>query len=130
MTPTDAKKIIEALANGIDPETGEVLPNDSALSQPQTIRALFLASKGLERMVNIPRAGQPWTDAEDKELLKSFDAGMPTDRIAKNHERTIGAIKARLLHHGRIIDNQSNYSNTSPSATAPTKTMNDNDIPF
>ncbi|WP_298768357.1 hypothetical protein [uncultured Shewanella sp.] len=34
-------KIIEALANGIDPLTGEVLPNESPYNHPDTIRALF-----------------------------------------------------------------------------------------
>ena len=36
MTPAEAKQIIEVLAGGIDPATGEVLPDDSPLSNPMS----------------------------------------------------------------------------------------------
>ncbi len=48
MSPLEAKKIIDALANGIDPETGEVLPAQSTFNDPQVIRALFVALKALD----------------------------------------------------------------------------------
>jgi hypothetical protein len=38
------------LANGIDPATGEVMPDDSPLGSPHVIRALFLAVKALEQV--------------------------------------------------------------------------------
>jgi hypothetical protein len=41
MFPLEAKEIIEALANGINPETGEILPAQSNFNSPQVIRALF-----------------------------------------------------------------------------------------
>ena len=50
MTPAEAKQIIEVLAGGIDPATGEVLPDDNPLSSPHVIRALFIAAKALELM--------------------------------------------------------------------------------
>jgi hypothetical protein len=34
MLPTEARQIIEALAQGIDPETGEILPKESQLQRP------------------------------------------------------------------------------------------------
>ncbi len=34
-------KVIEALANGIDPLTGEALPEESPYNSPEIIRALF-----------------------------------------------------------------------------------------
>ena len=34
-------KIVEALANGIDPITGELLPSESPYNHPDVIRALF-----------------------------------------------------------------------------------------
>jgi hypothetical protein len=40
--------IIEALANGVDPHTGEVYPADSPYHHPQTVRALFMAMQALE----------------------------------------------------------------------------------
>jgi hypothetical protein len=47
MSPTEARHIIEALAQGVDPETGEVLPQDNGLQRPVVIRALFCASQAL-----------------------------------------------------------------------------------
>jgi hypothetical protein len=49
MSPLEAQKIVESLANGIDPETGEILPAQSTFNNPQVIRALFVAAKALER---------------------------------------------------------------------------------
>ena len=37
----EAKNIVTALANGIDPTTGEVLPQESPYNDPTVIRALF-----------------------------------------------------------------------------------------
>lgn len=34
MLPTEARQIIEALAQGIDPEIGEILPKESQLQRP------------------------------------------------------------------------------------------------
>ena len=36
-----AKEIVEMLADGVDPITGEVLPPDSHYNNPEIIRALF-----------------------------------------------------------------------------------------
>ncbi|EGU61756.1 hypothetical protein VINI7043_21551 [Vibrio nigripulchritudo ATCC 27043] len=38
-------EIVEALANGINPQTGEVLPSESPYNSPDVIRALFLHSR-------------------------------------------------------------------------------------
>ena len=51
MSPLEAKKIIESLADGIDPVTGEILPEQSAINSPQVVRALFVAAKALHRPV-------------------------------------------------------------------------------
>ena len=112
MFPLEAKEIIEALANGINPETGEILPTQSNFNSPQVIRALFAATKALERAVKraernatLPsNAGRSWSEIEDKELLASFDAGAPVKKIAAKHGRTLGAIASRLVRLGRIND--------------------------
>ena len=112
MFPLEAKEIIEALANGINPETGEILPAQSNFNSPQVIRALFAATKALERAVKraerndtLPsNAGRSWSEIEDKELLASFDAGAPVKKIAAKHGRTLGAIVSRLVRLGRIKD--------------------------
>jgi hypothetical protein len=111
MTPEEAKQIIDVLAAGVDPATGEVLPEDNALNSPHVIRALFIASKALERIVAKParsgaaatgKAGKPWSEDEDQRLLVSFDAGTPVSALALAHERSSGAITSRLVRLGRL----------------------------
>ena len=111
MTPAEAKQIIEVLAGGVDPATGEVLPDDSPLSSPHVIRALFIAAKALEVMATKParpavaapgNAGKPWTEEEDQRLLATFDAGTPVAALARTHERTTGSINSRLIRLGRL----------------------------
>lgn len=112
MSPLEAKKIIEALANGIDPETGEILSEQSTFNRPQVIRALFVAIKALdsaakraERTKSLPNnAGRSWSKREDQELLSLFDSHVPIKDIAQKHGRTQGAIAARLVRLGRIKD--------------------------
>lgn len=111
MTPTEALQIIETLANGVDPETGEQLPPDSCLNSPHAIRALFLASKALggastrEKAATEERpgkAGKAWSDTEDEQLLKAFDAGATVKSLVALHERSSGGITSRLVRLGRI----------------------------
>jgi hypothetical protein len=111
MTPAEAKQIIDVLASGVDPATGEVLPEDNALNSPHVIRALFIASKALERMAGKParqgatapgKAGKPWSEDEDQRLLAGFDAGTPVAALALAHERSSGAITSRLERLGRL----------------------------
>jgi hypothetical protein len=110
MATLDAKKIIEALAKGISPETGEELPAESALNDPQVIRALHAAAKALEsaakqqrRRNSLPlRAGSAWSDKEDNELLAEWDSGLDASEIAPKHQRTRSAIASRLVVLGRI----------------------------
>ena len=112
MSPLEAKKIIDALANGIDPETGEILPSQSTFNSPQVIRALFVAVSALDKAARradrdtaLPKnAGRSWSDEEDKQFLVIFDSGTPVKEIASRHGRTLGAISSRLVRLGRIKD--------------------------
>ncbi len=117
MSPLEAKKIIDALANGIDPKTGETLPDQSTFNSPQVIRALIVAVRALEiaakraeRANALPEnAGRSWSDQEDHELLALFDAKVPVKDIAQKHSRTLGAIAARLVRLGRIKERADAY---------------------
>lgn len=111
MTPKEAKQVLEVLARGIDPETGEVLPQDSPVNSPHVIRALFMAVMALEQAGEKPvrakaegpgNAGKSWSPEEDEKLLAAFDAGSEVSALAKAHQRTAGAIKSRLIRHGRL----------------------------
>lgn len=110
MSPSEAKTFIVALANAIDPETGEDLSGQSVFNNPKDIRALFLASNAIDKSVKRENrknsqpdnAGNAWSETEDNELLNSFDAGMPIKNIAAKYGRTHGAISARLLRFGLV----------------------------
>ncbi|HET7865700.1 MAG TPA: hypothetical protein VFL86_14955 [Burkholderiaceae bacterium] len=115
MSPYDARRIVDALARGIDPETGEVLPDDHLLQFPHVIRALFMASRALEALEGkgggsreanerLPNTGVAWTAAEEARLLAAFDAGATVDELAQSHGRTKGGIAARLVRLGRISE--------------------------
>ena len=109
MSPQEAKLIIESLAKGIDPDSGEILPEQGLLHSPKIIRALFLAVDALD--VGIKRdqqkrtlpnkAGLSWSVEEDESLLHMFDSGASIKEIVAKHERTKGAINSRLLRLGR-----------------------------
>ena len=53
------------------------------------------------RKMNRPEgAGASWSEEEDKQLDEEFKGGMKISEIAKIHDRTNGAIRARLRKHG------------------------------
>lgn len=110
MEQAQALAIVKSLANGVDPDSGEVFPAEGAYQRPQTVRALFAAVEALERAAQVERrkqqlpakTGEPWTEDEDRKLLAAFDAGRALQELAAAHERTMGAVRARLLKYGRI----------------------------
>ncbi|MDX2369205.1 MAG: hypothetical protein QNK36_12505 [Colwellia sp.] len=116
-------KLIETLANGIDPSTGEVLPDESPYNNPETIRALFsvldhiknplkkkpklkktIEQKQLENIDNgAPKnAGLPWTEEQRTELANQFTGNETIDILAEIHGRTEVAIFSQLKKQGLI----------------------------
>ena len=110
MTSQEAKRTIASLAHGIDPVTGEVLPQGAVTNYPTVIRALFIALEAIElnshrpvsRHANCDKAGTPWTEDEEDQLLRACEADVSIDDLCKLHRRSISAIKARLVKLGRI----------------------------
>ncbi|MCM1127757.1 MAG: DNA helicase RecQ [Lachnospiraceae bacterium] len=47
-------------------------------------------------------AGASWSEQEDQQLDEEYNSGMKIHEIARVHERTDGAIRARLMKHGLI----------------------------
>jgi hypothetical protein len=103
-------EIIRALADGVNPITGEVFEDDSVYQKPQVIRALFTAMSALEdqekrdkRQRKLPsKAGTTWTTEEDEKLSQAFDQGISIKELVKIHERTRGAIQSRLANLGKL----------------------------
>jgi hypothetical protein len=110
MDQAQALSVVRSLANGVDPESGEVFPAESVYQRPQTVRALYAAAEALERAersgrrkAQLPaKTGEPWTEDEDRKLLSAFDAGRGLQELAAAHERTLTGVRARLIKYGRI----------------------------
>jgi len=110
MNQTEALSVVRSLANGVDPESGEVFPSESPYQRAQTVRALYEAATALEKMeikerkkAQLPaKTGEPWGEDEDRKLLSSFDAGRGLPEIAAAHQRTQTGVRARLVKYGRL----------------------------
>jgi len=112
MEYSEAVRIVQSLANGIDPLTGEALPDSSPYNEPKVIRVLFESLRALEkvgqqdgRQRGLPdNAGRPWSADEERSLVDAFDRGAPVRQMAAEHGRTEGAITSRLIRLGRLSD--------------------------
>lgn len=103
MDITRAREIIEALAEGIDPTTGEVLPDNHVCNKGEIVRALYVALKTMEAKPkrNQPEnAGKPWTAEDDQLLTKLFNNGMSPKELSAHFERSSGSISSRLAKLG------------------------------
>jgi hypothetical protein len=106
----EALTIMRKLADGIHPETGEILSSDCVYNHPQAVRALHRAVVALELQGERERAkkflpinaGKPWSDQEDTQICDELRRGMSFEHIARTHSRTNGSIVARLVKLGRI----------------------------
>ena len=110
-----ARQIIDTLAQGIHPITGEAMPEDSPYNAPPVIRALHAVLRALEedhaqppadvsrpRRAPPPNAGKAWTQQEDAALETAFDAGIPVKQAAQELGRTAYAVEQRLIKLGKI----------------------------
>ena len=109
-----ARQIIDTLAQGIHPVTGEAMPEDSPYNAPPVIRALHVVARALEsqpgsaeapprpRRPLPPNAGKPWSAQEDAALETAFDAGVDPKQLAQDLGRTAFAVEQRLIRLGKV----------------------------
>lgn len=119
-----ARQIIDTLAQGIHPVTGEAMPEDSPYNAPPVIRALFAVSQALEtapppdavaaaqpgKATKAPRertpqpvnAGKPWSADDDAQLEAGFDQGEDPKALAGKLGRTRFGIEQRLIKLGKL----------------------------
>jgi hypothetical protein len=108
-------RILQSLANGIDPLTNDYLSEGHICHRSEVVRALFSAVIALERVESFDNlssepatevlpsnAGMLWSSVEDVELSQKFDAGVSVKELSHIHNRTIGAIRSRLVKLGKI----------------------------
>ena len=131
--------ILSALANGVNPLTGEIFGTDSPYQQTEVVRALFAA---LERFKLVEPAqpkpgpnpnsnpdqkpkqkvradapsnvGKPWSEEEDRRLLAGFDRGRKPAELAREFGRTLAGIEARLERHGKLSPQERTTANRYP----------------
>ena len=105
-----ALPIVRALADGVNPVTGEAYPETSPYAEPRTLRALYsavdLMTKEIEREKRRERLpanfGKPWTAEEDQAAISEFDSGITLPEMARRHLRTQSSIRLRLEKLGKI----------------------------
>lgn len=111
-------RILNALANGVHPATGEQFAADGPYQHPDTVRALFQAMRAVEggvapapaaapageRRPALPQSGSGsrWSTEEEQRLASAFDAGRTVDELARAHSRSRAAIEARLVRLGKM----------------------------
>ncbi len=106
----EALKIVKALADGVNPETGEILPTDLIYQNPQNVRALhravgaleFLEERERHRRLLPKNAGTPWSAQEDAQVCDELRSGTDFQQIARTHNRTVASIVARLVRLGKV----------------------------
>lgn len=120
-----ALPIVKALADGVNPVTGEPYPEDSPYAEPRALRALFCAVDHLQREVEKERRrerlpanfGKPWNEGEDQAIASAFDAGVALADMARKHARTQGSIRLRLEKLGKLPPSgEARYANGATPA--------------
>ncbi|ELS9256580.1 hypothetical protein R6H74_004618 [Vibrio parahaemolyticus] len=126
MEQEKAYSIIDALANGIDPNTGECFPEDSPYNNPDVIRALFFVlrnkpaqkkqKKSLEekQRENVEKGlpknyGLPWTDESVEYVINQYHANASIDVIAQDVARKPNSIIG-LLKKKEVITEEQAFS--------------------
>jgi len=107
-------RVLQALANGTHPVTGEQFPTDGPYHHPEVLRALYESIRivqGASVLAAAPAhragpssggTGNRWTPEEEERLANAFDAGKSVDEIVRGHNRSRAAIEARLVKLGRL----------------------------
>ena len=123
MTNETAREILQIMAKGINPITGEILPDDHLCNYPEVARALCLAIQSLSvdsPVTDLPvnkkngklNAGRPWTKEDLRELEQLYLAGASMDDICKQLQRRERGVQKQLEYLG-LRHTTSEISNSS-----------------
>lgn len=124
MDPFLARTMVESLSKGINPLTGQLLPQCDSCSNEKIQDALlevltrcsiesteqYLLRLKEERRAQAkvkraqtkqcyPQAGKPWTKGEESQMISFYKAGYNIYQIAHMLHRSPGAISDRLKKH-------------------------------
>jgi hypothetical protein len=115
-----AQSVLRSLIQGLDPDTGIELTNDTIINRIEVNRSLATALTAMEqvearmlRRAQLPASvGKTWAREEGKQLRAEFGRDEPIPLIATKHGRTIRAIEARLERLGLLQPDQRTTSNS------------------
>jgi len=104
MNEAEARTILIHLSEGRAPDSDKPLAMDGVWNHPDVVRALAIAARRLKNSQRDrpARHGTAWTEEEDRLLLDGFDAGTTQADLAREHKRSSGSVRSRLILHGRI----------------------------
>lgn len=125
MNAKDAYTLLETLMDGVNPITGELLPEDHVCHEPAVLRALHKALVALQecesntqitppeteqvsqkperkKAVGRERAGEAWSREEEAQLWDLWENGATKNEIAKLLKRSSWAIHRRLERLGLL----------------------------
>jgi hypothetical protein len=104
MEREDLIRTLSAWRDGVDPATGATLPSDHPAQRTDFLRVVCAALDALNSIAASGRsnAGRPWSPSEDGLLTQAHGARMSIAELARAHERSPGAITARLVKLGLI----------------------------
>ena len=103
-----AKEILELLAEGIDPVTGEILSPEHTCNQGEVVRAFYTILNTLQEASpqktrqQPENAGKPWTEEDDRLLSNLFDEGNSIKDLCEYFRRSRGSIEVRLMYLNKI----------------------------
>ena len=82
-----AKELLEVLADGVNPLTGEVLSPEDSCNQAEIVRALHTVLRSLQvqpvklKKPHPENAGKPWTKEDETLLIELYQSGIPKKDI-------------------------------------------------
>lgn len=105
-----ALPIIRALADGVNPISGEGYPDSSPYAEPRILRALYTAADLMQKEVEREKRrdrlpanfGKPWNAQEEELLVTQFDNGMTMAEMSQRHQRTQSSVRLRLEKLGKV----------------------------
>ena len=117
-----ARKTLEALVQGVHPDTGVSLTGEAVLEDATVLRALLEATVALGasevralRRAQLPsNVGRLWTTEEEAALRRAFARQMPPEEIARAHRRTARAVAQRLQRLGLLGEQSAQWSAYAP----------------
>lgn len=127
MNAKDAYTLLETLMDGINPITGELLPENHVCQEPAVLRALHKALVALQecesntrmmppeteqaaqqpehkKVVGRERAGEAWSREEEAQLWELWQNGATKNEIGKLLHRSSWAVHCRLKRLGLLED--------------------------